>query len=82
MSVQALRDAFRAGWNIGKSSGGGPDAAFDQWYQDALEYLDRAALPPASTVSTQAICPDKSHDYRVDDSDGLLKCITCKKVLF
>lgn len=47
MSVQALRDAFRAGFAYGFKAPDGvtADAAFDQWYQDALEYLDRAALP-------------------------------------
>lgn len=42
MTKDALRDAFAAGWNIGKSSGGGPDHAFDIWYQNALDTLDRS----------------------------------------
>jgi hypothetical protein len=41
-----------------------------------LERLEAARAP------TAPICPDNSHDYRVDDSDGLLKCTTCGKVLF
>ena len=73
----ALRDAFSAGYR----ASGAPciteaaiNDAFSDWYQRSIDTLDRAQPAP--------ICPDNSHDYRVDDSDGLLKCITCKKVLF
>lgn len=72
MSRDALRDAFRAGWNGGRT---GPtrlaDDAFDEWWTKSVETGDRAP-----------VCPDNSHDYRVDDSDGVLKCTTCGKVLF
>jgi hypothetical protein len=70
----ALRDAFMAGWSARMDDGAtryGADKAFSDWYQRVTETLDRAP-----------ICPDNSHDYRVDDSDGLLKCTTCGKVLF
>lgn len=43
MSKDALRDAFVAGWNGGRK---GPtrlaDNAFDEWYQNALDTLDRS----------------------------------------
>lgn len=76
MSKAALYDAFIAGWTSYKQGAGwdGLDEAFEKWWTQAVDTADRA--PPAP------VCPDNYHDYRVDDSDGLLKCITCKKVLF
>jgi hypothetical protein len=80
MSKSALSDAYAAGFQDGRASASSvrdDEAAahcvlgFDGWWMQATETLDRAP-----------ICPDNSHDYRVDDSDGLLKCTTCGKVLF
>lgn len=81
MSRTALADAYAAGFRDGRSSAStvqDDDAAahcvlgFDGWWRQSVETLDR----------TPTVCPDNSHDYRVDDSDGLLKCIVCRKVLF
>lgn len=56
MSIQALKDAFVAGWNAGRmvASQRMAEAAFDHWYQNALAYLDRNAVPskPAQTKDT------------------------------
>ena len=83
LSKQAIEDAYVAGYMDGrKHADMVPNdkvnahciLGFDIWWNRTNETLDRA--PPAP------VCPDKSHDYRVDDSDGLLKCVICRKVLF
>ncbi len=83
MSKQVIEDAYFAGYMDGRKHAAMVRddkvsahciLGFDIWWNRTNKTLDRA---PSVTI-----CPDNSHDYRVDDSDGLLKCATCGKVLF
>lgn len=56
MTIQALRDAFKAGYAYGFKAPDGmsADEAFERWYADVLEYLDREAMPSRRTQTNNA----------------------------